>query len=179
MISSEPLLVFTQEEIALIGHTADALSAYMGKPVIAEIMSAEDTGAEWVAFGIPLGIEDEIDEDSMVVIHLGGPGARYAGNRGGLDDDETYSCECLWIIQLSDDEAARYVKVDPLTQDFVASNMLSEILPFDVSDDAFTRLPDADADDESNEVDTAEDEAETRRRDQLLNQLQPPSGRLH
>src|SRR5690606_41763843 len=116
MTSSEPLLVFTQEEIALIGHTADALSAYMGKPVIAEIMDAEDTGAEWVAFGVPLGIEDQIDEDSMGIIQLGGPGARCAGNRGGLDDDETCSCECMRIIRWSDGDFRRDANVDSPTQ---------------------------------------------------------------
>src|SRR5690606_40047619 len=124
MNTPEPLLVFTPDEIDLIGYTADALSAYMGKPVLAEIMDAEDTGAEWVAFGIPLDVNDEIDEDSTVVIQLGGPGARFAGNRGGLGahDDDVYDCDCLWIIQLSEDETGRYVKVDPLHQEYVAVN---------------------------------------------------------
>src|SRR5690606_31018260 len=176
MSQTAPPLEFTQEELQLIGHTADALSAYMGKPVIAEIMDAEDTGAEWVAFGIPLGIDEEIDEDATVVIQLGGPGARVAGNRGGLDDDDAYSCECLWIIQLSDDEAARYVKIDPLTQEFIASNILTELLPFDVSDEAFAQL--ADEEDADND-DEEDDEEETRRMDRLLDPLQPPSGRLH
>ncbi len=178
MSHPEALLVFTREEIELIGHTADALTAYMGKPVIAEIMDADDTGAEWVAFGIPLGIDDEIEEESAVMIQLGGPGARVAGNRGGLVDDEVYSCECLWIIQLSDDEGARYVKVDPLTQEFVASNILSELLPFDVSDEAFAQMAEA-ADDEYEKEDDEEDAEDTRRMDQLLDQLQPGSRRLH
>ena len=174
-----PLLVFTKEEIELIGHTADALTAYMGKPVIAEIMDADDTGAEWVAFGMPLGLDDEIDEESAVMIQLGGPGARYAGNRGGLDDDEAYSCECLWIIQLSDDvDEGRYVKVDPLTQEFVASNILSELLPFDVSDEAFAQISEEMNGDE-NIADDEEDAEDTRRMDQLLDQLQPGSRRLH
>lgn len=178
MSHPESLLEFTQEEITLIGHTADALTAYMGKPVIAEVMDADDTGAEWVAFGIPLGIEDEIDEDAAVMIQLGGPGARLAGNRGGLDDDDVYSCECLWIIQLSDDDAGRYVKVDPLTQEFIASNILSELLPFDVSDEAFAQMAEA-LDEEDESVDDEEDAEDTRRMDQLLDQLHPGSRRLH
>lgn len=178
MTSSAPLLVFTREEITLIGHTADALSAYMGKPVIAEIMDAEDTGAEWVAFGVPLGIDEEIDEDAMVIIQLGGPGARYAGNRGGLDDDEAYSCDCLWIIQLSDDDSGRYVKVDPLTQEYVASNDLAELLPFDVNDAAVAAAADA-AHAEPDVFDAEEDAQETRRMDKLLEQMHPPSKRLH
>lgn len=176
MNPSPPTLEFTREEIELIGHTADALSAYMGKPVIAEIMDADDTGAEWVAFGIPFGIDEEIDEDATVAIQLGGPGARFAGNRGGLDDDEIYSCDCLWIIQLSDDDSGRYVKIDPLTQEFVASDILSELLPFDVNDAAFAHADDMDEPDDDDDADDAED---TRRMDQLLDQLQPPSRRLH
>lgn len=173
MTQPEPVLEFTREEIDLIGDTADAMSAYMGKPVLAEIMGAEDTGAEWVAFGIPLDVDDEIDEDAMVVVQLGGPQARYAGNRGGLGaDDDVYSCECLWIIQLSDDEAGRYVKVDPLNQEYDASNDLRELLPFNVSDDAFA----VQADDEDDDQD---DDAETQEMDKLLDNATPPSRRLH
>lgn len=170
-------LVFTQEEIDLIGRTADAMSAYMGKPVLAEIMDASDTGAEWVAFGIPLGLNEEVDEDATVVIQLGGPGARYAGSRGGLGstDYDVYACDCLWIIQLSDDESGRYVKVDPLNQEYMAANDLRELLPFDISDDAVD-IPPQEADDE----DSAEDDAEdTRRMDQLLDDALSPSRRLH
>lgn len=176
MTHPEPVLEFTREEIDLIGHTADAMSAYMGKPVLAEIMNAEDTGAEWVAFGIPLGVEDVVDEDSMVVIQLGGPGARYAGHRGGLgDDDAVYSCECLWIIQLSDDENARYTKVDPLNQEYEAGNDLQELLPFNVSDEGFAL---ADDEDEDGDEDIQDDD-DARRMDQLLDGLPPPSRRLH
>jgi len=175
MNTSEPFLTFTQEEIDLIGRTADALTAYMGKPVLAEIMDADDTGAEWVAFGIPLGIEEEVDEESTVLIQLGGPGARYAGNRGGLqDDDDLYSCECLWIIQLSDDDSGRYVKIDPLSQDFTPSDNLQDLLPFDVDDAQFDVL----ADDADEDV-SLDDEQETQRMDKLLDDATPPSRRLH
>lgn len=175
---TEPILVFTQDEIDLIGRTADAMSAYMGKPVLAEIMNADDTGAEWVAFGIPLGVDEDIDEDATVIIQLGGPGARYAGNRGGLGlDDDLYSCECLWIIQLSDDDEARYVKVDPLSQEYDTSNDLLELLPFALGDEP---LP-ADDDDDlaSDPDDPADDAAETRLMDKLLDDASPPSRRLH
>ena len=175
-MTSEPLLTFTQEEIDLIGHTADAMSAYMGKPVLAEIMDAEDTGAEWVAFGVPLDIADEVDEEATVVIQLGGPGARYAGSHGGLDTGhDAYSCECLWIIQLSDDEDARYVKIDPLTQEFVASGDLAELLPFNVDDASFANAPD----DEEDESSAASDDDDTRAMDQFLDNPPPPSRRLH
>lgn len=177
MTSPEAGLIFTQDEIDLIAHTADAMSAYMGRPVLAEIMGAEDTGAEWVAFGIPLDINDEVDEDSTIVIQLGGPGARYAGSRGGLDaDDDIYECECLWIIQLSDDESGRYVKVDPLNQEYVAGNDLRELLPFDISDDTLAATADEDDDDD---FFTEDDEEDTRRMDRLLDDAAAPSRRLH
>lgn len=174
MTQPEPALEFTQEELQLIGHTADAMSAYMGKPVLAEVMSAEDTGAEWVAFGIPLGVDDEIDEDAMVVIQLGGPGARYAGNRGGLGDDpDVYDCECLWIIQLSGEENGRYVKVDPLNQEYESGSDLRELLPFNISDESFA-LQDDDEDEPADE-----DDGDTQRMDRLLDNVPPPSRRLH
>lgn len=177
MTSPEAGLIFTQDEIDLIARTADAMSAYMGKPVLAEIMDAEDTGAEWVAFGIPLDVNDEVDEDSTIVIQLGGPGARYAGSRGGLDpDDDIYECECLWIIQLSEDESGRYVKVDPLNQEYVAGNDLRELLPFDISDDTLAATADEDDDDD---FFTEDDEEDTRRMDRLLDDAVPPSRRLH
>jgi len=178
MSQAQPSLEFTRDEIDLIGRTADALSAYMGKPVLAEIMSADDTGAEWVAFGIPLGIDDEIDEESMVIIQLGGPGARYAGNRGGLEsNNDAYSCECLLIIQLSDDEAGRYMKVDPLDQEYESGNDLAELLPFSVSDEPFADMADEDEDEADLNGENGDDE--TRRMDELLDNLQPPSRRLH
>lgn len=177
MTTPDPDLAFTQEEIDLIGHTADALSAYMGKPVLAEIMDAEETGAEWVAFGIPLDVHAEVDEDSTVVVQLGGPGSRFAGHRGGLEtNDDAYSCECLWIIQLSDDETGRYVKVDPLTQGYETSDNLRELLPFDISDESFAASAD---DDDEGEDDTAADDEEARRMDRLLDDAMPPSKRLH
>jgi hypothetical protein len=176
---TEPLLVFTQEEIDLIGRTADAMSAYMGKPVLAEIMDADDTGAEWVAFGVPLGVDEDIDEDSSVIIQLGGRGARYAGNRGGMAvDDDAYSCECLWIIQLSDDDEGRYLKVDPLSQEYAASNDLAELLPFAVIDEPLPTDEDDEAD-EGNPNVAEDDDAETRRMDQILDDALPPSRRLH
>ncbi len=178
MNTSEPLLLFTQQEIDLIGQTADAMSAYMGKPVLAEIMDADDTGAEWVAFAIPLGVDEDVDEDSTVLIQMGGPGARFAGNRGGLlVGDDVYNCECLWIIQLSDDDAGRYVKVDPLSQDYTSSDDLHELLPFAVNDDEL-KAAQAAEDDEDIEA-GSEDADETRRMDQMLDQLLPPSKRLH
>ena len=176
---TEPVLVFTQEEIDLIGRTADAMSAYMGKPVLAEIMNADDTGAEWVAFGVPLGVDEDIDEEASVIIQLGGPGARYAGNRGGLGlDDDAYTCECLWIIQLSDDDEGRYVKVDPLSQEYSVSNDLLELLPFALIDDPIPM--DNDDEPEGPDTDASADDEETRRMDELLDDSLPPtSRRLH
>ena len=177
---TEPVLVFTRDEIDLIGRTADAMSAYMGKPVLAEVMDANDTGAEWVAFGVPLGVDEDIDEEASVIIQLGGPGARFAGNRGGLGlDDDAYTCECLWIIQLSDDDEGRYMKVDPLSQEYSVSNDLLELLPFALIDDPVPADDDEELDVTGAEA-PAEDDEETRRMDKLLDDaLPPPSRRLH
>ena len=52
-MSFVPEPTFTEHEIALLKKTAVSLTAYLGKPVIAEIDTTED-GLEWVAFGVPL-----------------------------------------------------------------------------------------------------------------------------
>lgn len=128
----EPL--FTQDEIDWLGRTADALSAWMGKPVLAEIMDAAETGFEWVMFAIPLLPEQ--NPADVVVVQVGGPAARLVGNRGGLPigSSETYTCEFLWAVQLSDLEGVRYIKVDAQGDEIAWTNDLHEILPFDLSD---------------------------------------------
>ena len=98
--------------------------------------------------------------------------------RGGLgDDDDIYDCECLWIIQLSDEDGGRYVKVDPLNQEYESSNDLRELLPFNVSDEAFAQQANEEEDEDAPDGDDDDDDA--RRMDQLLDNLQPPSRRLH
>ena len=86
---------FSSAELDMLAKTADALSAFLGKPVLAEVVLGEE-GTEWVTFGVPLDEKAEADE-SQVHVQLGGPGARLLGNRGGLPpaDDDTYAaCTC-------------------------------------------------------------------------------------
>ncbi len=129
-------LIFTADELELLGNTADAMSAFMGKPVLAEVVDAEETGFEWVIFGVPLDIND--DAEQYTVVQLGGATARVLGNRGGLptDDKHVYDCQCLWMIQLSALEGVRYIKVDDQGDEVGWTDTLSEILPFEVQEPA-------------------------------------------
>lgn len=139
MNTSDFALRFTEEELAMLGKTADGLSAYMGKSVLAEIGMDDD--AEWVIFAIPLGVDDTPDEKATHV-QMGGPGARFVGNRGGLDlDTEVYDCQYLWAIQITEDPEARFVRLDEKGDEFDFSMELSELLPFDLTEEA---LPDPD-----------------------------------
>src|SRR5690242_793654 len=106
------VLRFTETEIDLLSRTADALSAWMGKPVLAQHVDATETGFEWIFFAIPLLPEQ--DPEELVTIQVGGPGAQIIGNKGGLvlDKDEYYDCEYLWAIQLCDLQGVRYIKID-------------------------------------------------------------------
>lgn len=132
-------LRFTEEELAMLGKTADALSAYMGVSVLAEVGSDDD--AEWVIFGTPLGVDEDVTDDT-VHVQMGGPGARFVGNRGGLDlDAETYDCRYMWAIQITDDPEARFVRLDHQGEEFDYANNLAELLPFVLTDEA---LPDPD-----------------------------------
>lgn len=151
--SPQPL-TFTDEEIDYLGRTADALSAYIGKPVLAEIIDADETGFEWVVFGIPLDVAD--DAENHVIVAIGGQNARIIGNKGGIDiKDEVYDCEYLWAIQLSDLEGVRFIKVDHEGEEVAWSDDIGGILPFELSDEP---LPDIDEeDDDSGDGDNADD----------------------
>lgn len=148
-------LVFTQEEIDLIGRTADALSAYMGKPVLAEIIDAAETGFEWVVFAVPL--EDKTDESDMVIVQVGGPDGRLVGQKGGLEleADTAYHCQYLWAIQLTDIEGVRFIKLDGEGEEIGWSDDLASLLPF-----ALTETPQDWIDED--DLDDAQDEDTTR-----------------
>lgn len=127
------LLTFTAAEAGLLGRTADALCAYMGKPVIAEIITETDAGFEWALFALPLGPDDK---DDCTRVQAGGPGARFVGNSGGLDlsDGEALDCEFLWAIQLSELTDSRCIKLDASGEETGWSDDLAELLPFQLSD---------------------------------------------
>ncbi len=125
-------LAFTPAEADLLGRTADALCAWLGRPVVAEIVSEPDEGYEWALFALPLAPEDA-DEDKPRV-QAGGPGARFLGNSGGLDlsDGQAVDCEFLWAVQLSDLEGVRYIKVDAQGEEVAWTDTLADLLPFDL-----------------------------------------------
>lgn len=141
-------LRFTDAEADLLGRTADALSAYIGKPVIAEIVTNDEAGYEWALFARPL-IPEESADDTLTV-QAGGPGARFLGNLGGLslDHNDPLECQLLWAIQLSDLEGVRYIKVDHNGEEIAWTEVLTDVLPFAL-DEAPIDDPDDDADDDN------------------------------
>ncbi|MCC7225361.1 MAG: hypothetical protein IT507_01565 [Burkholderiaceae bacterium] len=141
MTAPDPSLSFTDEELIMLGRTADGLSAYMGVSVLAEVGCDDDTQAQWVIFAVPLGVDEEADEKT-VHVQIGGPGTQLLGGRGGLDpSDDVYDCRYLWAIQITDDPEARYIRLDDQGEEFDYSNHLGELLPFETSDE---ELPDPD-----------------------------------
>lgn len=150
-------LVFSARELDLLGRTADALSAYMGKPVLAEVIDARETGFEWVIFGVPLETADS--EQDRVTVQIGGPKARLLGHKGGLAvrDGDAFSCEYLWAIQLSALEGVRFIKVDGQGEEIAWTENLDDVLPFVMSDDQ--SAPKDDDEDED-----GDDDARTRSR---------------
>lgn len=128
------MLTFTESDTKLLGSTADALSAYMGKPVLAQLVNSVEMGFEWVIFAIPLTPEQ--NPNDVVSVNLGGDGGNFLGNQGGLnlDTNEEYVCEFMWAIQVSDIIGVRYIKVDHEGEEIAWTNDLKEILPFDIND---------------------------------------------
>ncbi|OWT61790.1 hypothetical protein [Candidimonas nitroreducens] len=139
---------FTAEELELLGRTADALSAYMGKPVLAEVMDPEETGSEWVLFAVPLSTDEQAED--ITTVQVGGASARLLGNKGGMQfgAGDVYDCEYLWAIQLSTQEGVRFIKVDRNGDDVAWTDDLHEILPFDLIDEALSDSEDDEDEDE-------------------------------
>ena len=163
-------LRFTEQELIMLGKTADGLSAYMGKPVLAEVGMDDD--AEWVIFAIPIGT-DETPDDSAMHVQMGGPDAHFVGNKGGLDlDTEVYDCQYLWAIQITDDPEARFVRLDDQGEEFDFSNDLTELLPFDLTDEA---LPDPDLE----MLEDLDEEDDGEFPDEEQDPMQRPKGPLH
>ena len=144
---------FSPPELDMLAKTADALSAYLGKPVLAEVVLGEE-GTEWVTYGVPMDEKAETDEEQTHV-QMGGPGARLLGNRGGLpqSDDDTYDCLYLWAIQISLNDGERFIKLDHDGEESAWSDNLEDVLPF-----ALTEEPQPDPDEEEEEEDDADDE---------------------
>lgn len=140
---------FSTQELDMLAKTADALSAYLGKPVLAEVELGEE-GTEWVTFGIPLG--QDAPDDEQPHVQLGGPAARLLGNRGGLDpsDDDTYDCLYLWAIQITLAQGERFVKLDQQGEEAAWSDELADVLPFALGDEP---LPDDDDEDDDDDDD--------------------------
>src|SRR5690606_18731244 len=149
--SNQSNLVFTTDELDLLGRTADALSAYMGKPVLAEVMDPDETGFEWVIFAVPLDVQD--DPADYTTVQIDGKGARLLGNTGGMEvtEDDTNTCEYLWAVQLADLEGVRFIKVDQAGDEIAWTENLQDILPFVMNDDVLTPEDDSDDEDDRND----------------------------
>lgn len=156
-MSSATKLNFTESEIDLLARTADALSAYMGKPVLAEIINDEQMGAECVLFAVPLTPDD--DRDDIVKVVLGGEDSNFVGSRGGIPvDDDPIECEFLWAIQLSDLEEIRFIKLDGSGEEVAWTNELRDILPFALVEEI---LPEGDEEDLDENTDDSNDADQT------------------
>ena len=135
--SSSPLPSFSETEIELLAKTADALSAWSGKPVMAE--TGVTDGVPWVVFGVPLGTDadDERDDQDAARWQMGGPGTEWVGNAGGIAPapDEVYECRLLWAIQITDVEGERFIKLDEQGEVVAWSDELTELLPFAIDPD--------------------------------------------
>ncbi|OZI71521.1 hypothetical protein [Bordetella genomosp. 12] len=144
---------FSEPELEMLAKTADALSAYLGQPVLAEVAEGEE-GTEWAAFGVALDA-DAKEEDERPHMQMGGPGARILGGRGGLPDTaaQAYECLYLWAIQISLTEGERFIKLDQEGEECAWSDVLSDVLPFDLSENAEDVLDDDEAEDDDDEDD--------------------------
>ena len=145
-MTNSTALTFSTEDIDLLARTADALSAYLGKPVLVELIDASETGFEWAVFAIPLAVND--DDSEIPVVQIGGAHARLLGSQGGLAiaENETYSCRFLWAVQRADFEDVKYIKINHEGDEHGWAEHLVDLLPFNLGAGTL-------ADDEENELD--------------------------
>lgn len=153
-LTSSPFasLRFTQAELDMLAKTADALTTYLGRPVLAEVDVDED-GAEWVTFGSTLDEKEKSaqDEDRLHV-QLGGKDSRLLGQSGGLPESaDAYDCLYLLAIQLSANEGERFVKIGDDGEETAWSDVLSDVLPFSLEEEELPPLED-DEDEDENEA---------------------------
>jgi len=148
---------FSPAELDMLAKTADALSAYLGKPVLAEVVLG-DEGTEWVTYGVPVD-ENAKPDDEQTHVQLGGPGARLLGNRGGLppSDDDSYDCLYLWAIEISLNEGERFVKLDQDGEESAWSDSLEDVLPFALTEEPMPEDPDEDDDEDDEDEDEGEE----------------------
>lgn len=131
---------FSENELELLAKTADALSAYSGKPVMAEAGMTD--GVAWVVFGVPLATDAEDEEgdsqeDDVVLWQMGGSGTEWVGNAGGLSPapDDIYDCRLLWAIQITQVPGERFIKLDEHSEVIAWSDQLADLLPFEIDPD--------------------------------------------
>ncbi|WP_144636628.1 hypothetical protein [Bordetella genomosp. 13] len=149
---------FSPSEIDMLAKTADAMSAYLGQPVLAEV-GTDEAGLEWVSFGMPLAEDDDAEEQPLHV-QLGGTGTRLLGQRGGLPESaDPYDCLFLWAIQISTNEGERFVKIDQDGEESAWSDELVDVLPFSLQDEA---LPPDDEDYDDEDEDDEDDDEDLR-----------------
>ena len=146
MSQPQPSLKFSESEIGMLGSTADALSAYMGAAVLAEV--GDTDGAQWVIFARALDQRVEPAQD-IVHVQMGGPGSLVLGQRGGLPTDQaSYDCELLWAIEITEDPENRFVRLTPQGEAFDAAMELAELLPFSLVEPEVSDEEHEDQDDE-------------------------------
>ncbi len=149
--NTAPALQFTPTELAMLGRTADALSAYMGAVVLAEVGRNEDT--EWVVFGRAIGEDEELEKD-VVHVQMGGTGTKLLGQQGGLNASlEQFDCVFLWAVEITDDPDERFVRLDQDGEVFDTASELATLLPFSLQE------PEIDPDDEDS-IDDDENQSE-------------------
>lgn len=144
---------FTPTEVELLAKIVEALSAYMGKPVLAEIDVTEE-GYEWIAFGTPLEVNKAIEEDT-VIMQMGGPAARLVGASALMEDfnQSVYECEFLWGIQIGE-PPLRFTRIDYQGDEVDWSEDLTMLLPFGLDDsDIITEMEVQDLNDDYGDFD--------------------------
>ncbi|MFJ1302532.1 hypothetical protein ACILG0_21435 [Pseudomonadota bacterium AL_CKDN230030165-1A_HGKHYDSX7] len=165
------LVTFSTAELDMLAKTADAMSAYMGRPVLAEVGKG-DEGTEWVTFGVALDTDGKEADDDQPHVQMGGKDARLLGGLGGLPDaaTQTYDCIYLWAVQISLVEGERFVKLDQEGEECAWSDDLADVLPFALSEDPLEPEDDEDDEDEDDDDDGEED---------ALRRALPPSPHRH
>ncbi|NLA88734.1 MAG: hypothetical protein GX844_02610 [Alcaligenaceae bacterium] len=166
---------FTDEELEILGKTADVLSGWTGKCVLCEKNITED-GLEVAIFAQVLDSNDLIgqhaesdeadeahaieDKDEGQFLLLGGADSHIIGSAGGLEDigTQVYECRLLFSIMFNADDgpfAERFILVNDDFELVTTADDLEELVPFSLRevDDLDEEWLDDDWDDDEDEDD--------------------------
>lgn len=125
----DPNAVFSDDDLILLAYTADTLSHFYGRPVLAQLCLLDD-GYETVMFALPEGIGHDIPALSKRLC-FGGAGTEMLGRKSSLafHPQAHYYGYLLFALQYTNQPYPAYRLLDSNLQAVSVSRQLGDLVP--------------------------------------------------